>query len=85
MEFYKSESNVRPEAIDFESSPTTVYVRKNIRLEAVTDPETGERQTKYIYDEAKVSKMDYIAMLHERQEETDGALQELILATFGGE
>lgn len=85
MEFYKSESDTRPEEIDFTSSPTTVYVRKNITVVPYDDSDSDERRIKYVYDEMKVSKTDYIATLHERQEQTDDALQELILATFGGD
>lgn len=85
MTFYKSESTVRPKLIDFESSPTTVYIRKNIERITKEDPETHETQSFYEYDEAKVSKTDYISILHTKQEESDAALQELILTFFGGE
>lgn len=85
MQFYKSESMTRPNELDFTSSDTTVFIRRNIREEIVTDEMSNEQQTKYIYDEAKIPKTEYIQTLHERQEETDEALQELILATFGGE
>lgn len=85
MEFYKSEGLSRPVEIDFKSSPTTVFIRKNIEEIQKTDEETGETFTAYQYDEARVSKADYIAMLKERQDETDAAMLELILITFGGE
>lgn len=54
-----SESDTMPEEIDTTSSPTTVYLRKNIRTEEHTDPETGETRTVYVYDEAKVPRKDY--------------------------
>ena len=85
MEFYKSEALSRPVEIDFKSSPTTVFIRKNVEEIQKTDEETGETFTAYQYDEARVSKTDYIAMLNERQDETDAAVLELILITFGGE
>jgi hypothetical protein len=79
------ESNDLPQEIDTTSSPTTVYFRKNIRTETRTDVETGESRTVYLYDEAKASQSQYIAELQSRQEETDEAVQELILAMFGGD
>ena len=85
MEFYKSESLEKPVTLDFSSSPTTVYIRKNIEQVEVDDVETGEKKMVWKYDEAKVSKTDYIAELKSRQDETDEAVQELILAMYGGE
>lgn len=83
--YYKSESQIRPKTIDFESSPTTVYIRKNIEELTRTDPETRQANTIYQYDEATISKTDYISVLHTKQEESDAALQELILTFFGGD
>lgn len=85
MEFYKSESLEKPVTLDFSSSPTTVYIRKNIEQVDVDDVETGEKKMVWKYDETKVSKTDYIAELKSRQDETDEAVQELILAMYGGE
>lgn len=85
MVFYKSESLERPVALDFVSSPTTVYIRRNIEQVSVEDAETGETKLVWRYDECRMSKEDYIAELQSRQDETDEALQEVILAMFGGE
>lgn len=79
------EQETRPEELDFTSSPTTVFIRRNIEEVERTDPETGETKTMYAFDEIQMPKADYIKTLHDRQDETDEALQELILATFGGE
>ena len=57
--FYKSESTVHPLEVDVESSPTTVYIRRNIVEDERTDPETGETMTVYIYEEAKIPKDKY--------------------------
>lgn len=81
----KGEANFCPELIDFTSSPTTVFIRHNIQEINQTNPETGVEQTVYQWDEVQMSKAEYIQTLHERQEQTDEALQELILMTFGGE
>lgn len=59
LEYHKSESDMMPVEIDTISSPTTVYLRKNIRTEEYSDPETGEARTVYVYDEAKVSRQAY--------------------------
>lgn len=60
LNYYKSESDTMPEEIDTSSSPTTVYLRKNIRTEERTDVMTGEKRTVYVYDEAKVPKTEYM-------------------------
>ena len=80
MNYYKSISNDRPQAVDNTSSPTTVYLRKNIKAVEVEDEMTGSNRTEYHYDEAAFTKDEYITMLHEQQEVTDEALQELILS-----
>lgn len=80
MTYYKATSNDYPQLVDITSSPTTVYLRKNIKVVDVEDEMTGNTRTEYHYDEAAVTKDEYITMLHEQQEVTDEALQELILS-----
>lgn len=80
MTYYKVTSNDYPQLVDITSSPTTVYLRKNIKTVDVEDEMTGNTRTEYHYDEAAISKDEYINMLHEQQEVTDEALQELILS-----
>lgn len=80
MTYYKATSNDYPQLVDITSSPTTVYLRKNIKAVEVEDEMTGSNRTEYRYDEAAVTKDEYITMLHEQQEVTDEALQELILS-----
>lgn len=80
MIYYKATSNDYPQLVDITSSPTTVYLRKNIKAVDVEDEMTGNTRTEYHYDEAAISKDEYINMLHEQQEVTDEALQELILS-----
>ncbi len=80
MTYYKATSNDYPQLVDITSSPTTVYLRKNIKAVEVEDEMTGSNRTEYHYDEAAVTKDEYITMLHEQQEVTDEALQELILS-----
>ena len=85
MTYYNVISNDIPDAIDITSSPTTVYIRRNIHSIEVDDETTGEKRKEYRYEEASVTKDEYINMLTGRQEETDEAVQELILSVFGGE
>ena len=80
MNYYKVTSNDYPQLVDITSSPTTVYLRKNVTSEEVENPETKGTHTEYRYDEVAISKDEYINMLHEQQEVTDEALQELILS-----
>lgn len=63
LNYYKSESDTMPEEIDTSSSPTTVYLRKNIRAEGRADAETGEKYTVFVYDEAKMSRHEYVDYL----------------------
>lgn len=58
MEWYQSESNTMPAEVDLESSPTTVYFRRNIR-EVERENERGEKYTVYVYDEATMPKSEY--------------------------
>lgn len=63
LNYYPSESDVMPEELDTSSSPTTVYLRKNIRTEERKDPETGETRTVFVYDEAKMPRLEYVDYL----------------------
>lgn len=59
LDYYPSQSDTMPDEIDITSSPTTVYLRKNIRTEERQDIETETTRTVYVYDEAKVARQDY--------------------------
>ena len=63
LNYDKSESDTMPEEIDTSSSPTTVYLRKNIRAESRTDAETGKKRTFFVYDEAKLPHQTYVDYL----------------------
>lgn len=67
LNYYPSESDTRPAELDIVSSPTTVYFRRNI--EAVEVPDEGlTSRTVYKYEEAKVSKIEYIEWLIEKNQ-----------------
>ena len=59
LDYYQSESDTMPDEIDITSSPTTVYLRKNIHTEERQDIETETSRTVYVYDEAKAARQDY--------------------------
>ena len=65
LNFYQSESTVRPDDVDTSSSPTTVYIRSNIRQEICTDAD-GNEFTVWRYDEAKVPKDEYNQYMQEK-------------------
>lgn len=82
MNYYKSISNERPQAVDNLSSPTTVYLRKNIQEVEVEDVETGNTRTEYHYDETAISKDEYIDILRAQIEDNEAVLAEIL---FGGD
>lgn len=59
LNFYKSESSVKPLELDETSSKKVVYIRKNITEITRTNKEDNNSYKMYNYDEAKVSKEDY--------------------------
>lgn len=65
IQYYKSQSTVRPELIDDHSSKYVTYLRKNIVEKQVTDEMSEETHTVYEYDEAKLTKAEYKQYLTE--------------------
>lgn len=68
LNFYNSESSVKPAELDETSSKKVVYIRKNITQttrtvkkdqESEDENVTESSYTVYTYEEAKVSKEDY--------------------------
>lgn len=82
MTYYKVTSNDNPQLVDITSSPTTVYLRKNIQAVEVEDIETGNTRTEYHYDEAAVTKGEYIDILRAQIEDNEAVLAEIL---FGGD
>lgn len=82
MNYYKAISNDRPQTVDNISSPTTVYLRKNIQTVEVEDIETGNKRTEYHYEEAAISKDEYIDILRAQIEDNEAVLAEML---FGGD
>ena len=65
MNWYKSESIVRPDEVDITSSKKVVYLRRNIVERQREDEISGETVTYYEYDEAKLSRTEYEVYLKE--------------------
>lgn len=63
LDYKQVESNTMPDEIDTISSPTTVYLRRNIRTEERQDIETENIRTVYVYDEATIPRNEYNAYL----------------------
>lgn len=82
MNYYRAISNDSPQAVDNLSSPTTVYLRKNIQAVEVEDIETGNIRTEYHYEEAAISKDEYIDILRAQIEDNETVLTEIL---FGGD
>lgn len=82
MNYYRAISNDRPQAVDNLSSPTTVYLRKNIQAVEVEDIETGNIRTEYHYEEVAISKDEYIDILRAQIEDNETVLTEIL---FGGD
>ena len=82
MNYYRVTSNDYPQLVDITSSPTTVYLRKNITSEEVENPETKDTHREYHYDEAAISKDEYITLLHEQIADVEEVLADML---YGGE
>lgn len=78
MNYHKSSADYFPELVDITSSPTTVYLRKNVREVEVTDEATSEKRIAYEYDEAIITKDEYINMLKNQAEELENVIAELL-------
>ena len=82
MKYYKAKSNECPKAVDITSSPTTVYLRKNIVSVQSKDETEGNARTEYHYDEAAITKDEYIDMLHGQIADVEEVLADIL---FGGD
>ena len=82
MTYYKVTSNDYPQLVDITSSPTTVYLRKNVQEVEVENPETKETHTEYRYDEASLTKDEYIALLQAQIADVEETVAEIL---FGGD
>lgn len=66
LTFYKSESAIKPELVDSNSSKKYVYIRQNI-VEIQRTDDSGENYTYYEYEECKLTKEEYEQYLSEME------------------
>lgn len=62
-DYKQVEADTMPDEIDTISSPTTVYLRRNIRAEERQGIETETTRTVYVYEEATIPRNEYNAYL----------------------
>ena len=72
----KSESSVKPKEIDYESSPTSIFIRRNIK-----EISKGE-QTFYEYEEAVLTPAEYSIYAAEQNQKNVLALMEGLAAVY---
>ena len=59
IEWYQSESTIKPAEVCLDWSPKSVYLHRNIRLEEREDDLDVQTVTMWVYEEAKLSRADY--------------------------
>ena len=64
LNYRKSQSFIKPELVDTTSSKTSVYLRKDIAENTITDMD-GNEVIMYDYDEAVLTKAEYEEYLKE--------------------
>lgn len=86
IEWYKSESTTKPKEVDYESSPTTVYLHRKIKSEERTH-ESGVTTLWWVYEEAKLTPAEYTVYAAEQAREDNLAIMSAltdIYAQIGG-
>ena len=64
LNYVKSQSSIKPELVDTTSSKTSVYLRKDIAENTITDMD-GNEVIMYEYDEAVLTNAEYEEYLKE--------------------
>lgn len=77
--YVKSESNVEPSAVDLVSSPTSVYLNKNIQKVTRQDMD-GVSYDMYEFDRATLTREEYAIYLAEQAAAQDNIDLELAVA-----
>lgn len=84
MKYIETESDFRPDNVDAKSSPNVVLLRRNIREVEENDSDSGAKRTVFRYDEAAISKDEYIQILSDYEKDLENAILELA-EIVGGE
>ena len=77
-----SESMEKPREIDYESSPTTVYIRKDIELKTKDNIQGGGTIKYYSYKEAIMTPAEYSVYAATQQSENILAVMEAIVDIY---
>lgn len=77
--YVKSESNVAPEAVDLVTSPTSVYLNKNIQKVTRQDMD-GVSYDMYEFDKATLTREEYTIYLAEQAAAQDNVDAQLAIA-----
>lgn len=72
IKFKKVRSAVYPELIDKTSSKVVTYIRKNVEEVEETNDTTGEKVKMFQYDEAELTKLEYV--VYEASQVSDEAV-----------
>lgn len=79
-DWHEAISDDSPKLIDLTTSPTTVYLRKNVQKKNVKD-DKGVERTEYHYQEKELTPIEYAMMCSTENAEAIAELAELL----GGE
>jgi len=77
LNWIKSRSSVFPKETDYESSPTTVYVRRNIK-EMQEKNDDGSTVIFYEYEEAKLTHEEYSIYAAEKTMEDNASIKQVL-------
>ena len=69
-----------PELIDTTTSPTTVYMRKDVRKETVKD-DKGETRIEYHYQEKELTPIEYANKVSQDNADTLAKLEDVAMMT----
>lgn len=83
LNFKKSTSSVEPALVDNTSSAYTTYIRRNVHLVEKDDPMSEDgtgKYSEYEYEEAKLTKQEYLVYLSEQAAETNSTNNQIAIA-----
>jgi len=72
----KSESSIKPKEIDYESSPTSIFIRRNVK------EISKDEQTFFEYEEAVLTPAEYAIYAAEQNQKNVLALMEGLAAVY---
>lgn len=85
IEWKKAESTVRPREVDYESSPTTVYLHRKIKEKERKAVDSDETVVYYEYEEAKLTPAEYTVYAAEQARQDNLAIMEALADIYAAE